>query len=92
VVFVRPARLGGRSALWVVNQKRRARRLITAPRNVVNPAWSPDGRRIAFNDDRDHLFVAPANSRGSRSASARPDCSAVRRAGRQMGIASRSSP
>ena len=46
--------VGRRGHLWLVGAREgsRARQLTSGDFDVLNPAWAPDGRRIAFSADR----------------------------------------
>jgi Tol biopolymer transport system component len=48
LVYVRSARVGNGSTLWVVGMDGAAPRQLTAGRIDLQPSWSPDGRRIVF--------------------------------------------
>jgi dipeptidyl aminopeptidase/acylaminoacyl peptidase len=46
--------------LWTVEigSSARPRRLFSARGSIISPAWSPDGRKLAFNSSRgDHSFI-----------------------------------
>ena len=53
------AKHGGNRHIFLMKTDGSEPRNLTAdPRSDdYSPAWSPDGRKIAFNSDRDHLFV-----------------------------------
>jgi TolB protein len=64
LVFVRyvPRPIGSyRGSLWRIPAAGGRARLLHAPRYSLNdPSWSPDGRRIAYADQRQFLWAIPA--------------------------------
>jgi Tol biopolymer transport system component len=75
IVFVSNRDTGGKSSLWVMNGDGSNQHRLT-PRdfvwNELSPVWSPDGKQIAFQADRDvpvgnrELYVMNADSTGLR--------------------------
>ena len=73
IIFVSNRGTGGKSSLWVMNGDGSDQHRLT-PRefvwNELSPVWSPDGKRIAFQADRDvpvgnrELYVMNADSTG----------------------------
>lgn len=71
IVFVRyaPSPVGGyRGSLWRIPATGGRPTLIHAPRYSANdPSWSPDGRRIAYGDVRQRLWVVSVDGTGQRT-------------------------
>jgi Tol biopolymer transport system component len=73
IVFVSNRTTGGKASLWVMNGDGSDQHRLT-PRDFVwnetSPVWSPDGKRIAFQADRDvpvgnrELYVMNADATG----------------------------
>jgi Tol biopolymer transport system component len=73
IVFVSNRTTGGKSSLWVMNADGSDQHRLT-PRdfvwNELSPVWSPDGKRLLFQADRDvpvgnrELYVMNADSTG----------------------------
>lgn len=73
IVFVSNRTTGGKSSLWVMNGDGSDQHRLT-PRDFVwnetSPVWSPDGKRILFQADRDvpagnrEIYVMNADSTG----------------------------
>ncbi len=53
--------------IWILDAFGGGMRVTDDPKDDLNPAWSPDGRRIGFSSERKgvrDLFIAPATSLG----------------------------
>jgi Tol biopolymer transport system component len=81
IVFVSNRTTGGKASLWIMNGDGSDQHRLT-PRDFVwneqSPVWSPDGKRIAFQADRDvpvgntELYVMNADSTGLKRLTTYP--------------------
>ena len=81
IVFVSNRNTGGKSSLWVMNGDGSDQHRLT-PRdfvwNELSPVWSPDGKRILFQADRDfpvgnrELYVMNADTTGLKRLTTYP--------------------